>query len=109
MLQEVFNRRDVQFRHAGGPVRLPVGEAGIPARTLVLSSTTDGVAFRPPSGRQIFLGVLHWLASGRWSEPQRVVERSITEAYRDRHHLQPGDRVVMRADGLGLIVNPIER
>jgi 2-keto-4-pentenoate hydratase/2-oxohepta-3-ene-1,7-dioic acid hydratase in catechol pathway len=111
MLDESLARREMRFRLGGGEAgeaRLPIREGSIPARTLVLSGTSDGVAFRPPSGRQIFVGVVEWLASFRWHDPQRVIEPTIREAYRNRSHLQPGDQVVMHADGLGLIVNTVQ-
>jgi hypothetical protein len=63
--------------------------------------------FRPPSARQIFIGVVQWLVSLRWTTPGLIVEPTIREAHRDGHFLQPGDRVVMRADYLGLIANRI--
>lgn len=107
MIDETFARRSTSFRYADGNARLPITEVGIPATTMVLSGTTDGVAFRPPSGRQIFIGVVEWLASLRWANPRLLVERSITEARINRTHLQPGDTVTMRADYLGFLVNPI--
>lgn len=107
MVQESFSRRNRLYRYGEGQARLPIGEQGIPARTLVLSGTTDGVAFRPPSGRQLFIGVVEWLASLRWANPRLVVERSLTEARNDKTHLQPGDTVLMRADYLGFLANPI--
>lgn len=107
MLEEAFARRHTAFRHAQGQAQLPVRDDRIPARTLVLSGTTDGVAFRPPSGRQIFLGVMHWLTSLKWTRLQLLIEPTIAEAYANGHHLQPGDTVAMRADRLGIIVNRI--
>ncbi|MES2582466.1 MAG: fumarylacetoacetate hydrolase family protein [Pseudomonadota bacterium] len=107
MVKEAFKRRDVPFAFADGHARLPIPDAGIPARTIILSGTTDGVAFRRPTGRQIFVGVIEWIASLRWSQPRLFVERALTEARDNLSYLQPGDTVVMRADYLGFLVNPI--
>lgn len=107
MVAETFVRGNTAFRRGDGTVFLPVDQGVIPARTMILSGTTDGVAFRPPSNRQIFVGVVEWLASLRWGNPRLLIERTIAEAYDNKYHLQPGDAVVMRADHLGFIANPI--
>lgn len=107
MVAESFARSNTAFRYADATVALPISQGVIPAQTIVLSGTTDGVAFRPPSGRQIFTGVVEWLATFRWGNPRLLIERTIAEAYANRYHLQAGDRVLMRADHLGFIENPI--
>lgn len=108
MVEESLARRALAFPMGRNTVTLPVSAEGeIPPRTILLSGTTDGVVVRPPSGRQIFIGVVQWLGSLRWNTPGVLVERSITEAHADGHYLQPGDKVVMRADYLGVIANSI--
>ncbi|MFT3804345.1 MAG: fumarylacetoacetate hydrolase family protein [Burkholderiaceae bacterium] len=108
MVDESVARRGLAFPMGRNAVRLPITPDGaVPPRTILLSGTTDGVVVRPPSGRQIFIGVVQWLGSLRWNRPGLLVERSITEAHADGNYLQPGDNVVMRAEYLGLIVNNI--
>jgi 2-keto-4-pentenoate hydratase/2-oxohepta-3-ene-1,7-dioic acid hydratase in catechol pathway len=108
MVTESLARKALAFPMGRNTVALPIGADGaIPERTILLSGTTDGVVVRPPSGRQIFIGVTQWLVSLRWTTPSLIVERSIAEAHADGHYLQPGDQVVMRADYLGLITNTI--
>ena len=108
MVDESVARSGLAFPMGRNSVKLPITADGdVPQRTILLSGTTDGVVVRPPSGRQIFIGVIQWLGSLRWNTPGVLVERTITEAHADGHFLQPGDRVVMRAEYLGLIVNSI--
>lgn len=108
MVDESLKRRDLAYPMGRHTVRLPIDDDGaIPARTILLSGTTDGVVVRPPSARQLFIGAMQWLISLRWTTPGLVMERAIAEAHADGHYLQPGDRVVMRADDLGVIANAI--
>ncbi|MDH0864321.1 fumarylacetoacetate hydrolase family protein [Mitsuaria sp. GD03876] len=108
MLQETFARRDLAFPMGRNTVKLPIAADGtLPARTILLSGTTDGVVVRPPSARQLFIGVTQWLVSLRWTTPSLMVDRMLLEAHADGHYLQPGDEVLMRAEYLGLIANTI--
>jgi 2,4-diketo-3-deoxy-L-fuconate hydrolase len=108
MVDESVARRDLAYPMGRNTVKLPTSAEGtIPERTIVLSGTTDGVVVRPPSARQIFIGAMQWLVSLRWSTPSVLLERTIHEAHAGGHYLQPGDRVVMRADYLGVIANNI--
>lgn len=108
MVDESLARSALAFPIGRNTVTLPINADGeIPQRTILLSGTTDGVVVRPPSGRQIFIGVVQWLGSLRWNTPGVLVERAILEAHADGHYLQPGDRVIMRADYLGLIDNAV--
>jgi 2,4-diketo-3-deoxy-L-fuconate hydrolase len=108
MVDESIARRGMAFPMGRGHVRLPIGSDGlVPQRTILLSGTTDGVVVRPPSARQLFVGVAQWLVSLRWTTPGLIVEPTVREAHADGHFLQPGDQVVMRADYLGVISNKI--
>lgn len=110
MLGESRARAGLSWATQGGAARLPIDSAGtIPARTIILSGTTDGVVFRPPGVRQTFIGVMETLfAPWHWpSWRDRLVARTIGEAQAGGHYLQPGQQVVMHADGLGVISNRI--
>ena len=107
MLDRSFARATQTWRVDGATVSLPIGPHGIPARTILLSGTSDGVVFRRPSARQILIGVAEYVFGARWANPRHVVEPAIAEARRGRWYLQPGDTVLMRGDGLGIIQNRI--
>ncbi|MBB3951016.1 fumarylacetoacetate hydrolase family protein [Aureimonas jatrophae] len=98
--------RDRQWEWQGGLASLPIAGRAILPRTVILSGTTDGVVFRPPSVRQVALGILEGL-----SDPRRMrdamVGPAIREAKRDRRYLQPDDEVVGIADRLGIVRNRI--
>lgn len=108
MVQETFSRRSLAFPMGRHTVKLPIAADGtLPARTILLSGTTDGVIVRPPSARQIFVGATQWLVSLRWTTPSVLMERMLLEAHADGHYLQPGDQVLMRAEYLGFIANTV--
>ena len=107
MLDRSFARATRTWRVDGATVSLPIGPGGIPARTILLSGTSDGVIFRRPSARQILIGVAEYVFGARWGTPLHFVEPAIAEARRGRWYLQPGDTVLMRGDGLGIIENRI--
>ena len=108
MVDESIARKEVAFPMGRNTVKLAISADGaVPQRTILLSGTTDGLVVRPPSARQIFIGVVQWLGSLRWNTPGVIVERSISEAHANGRYLQPGDRVVIRADYLGVIKNTI--
>lgn len=113
MLMESRNRAARSWSTLTGmPATLPVNAEGVvAARSIILSGTTDGVVFRPPSARQTLIGVmetlffpLHWPS---WRD--RLVERTIHEAEQAGHYLQPGQQVVMHSDRLGMIRNTITK
>jgi 2,4-didehydro-3-deoxy-L-rhamnonate hydrolase len=107
ILQETFERQALRWTVDGRDVALPVNRGEVPAGTVFLSGTPDGVIFREPSARQIFLGVSELVFTLRWGDTQAVVEPLIRESARRREYLQPGDTVVMHADRLGVIRNTI--
>lgn len=79
ILAECFARAGVPMHYGGGTVSLLPRAGIIPAGAVIFSGTPAGVIFRP-------LNVLNpWV------------------------YLQPGDEVVLRADGLGVIRNRITR
>ena len=108
MVDESIARRELAFPMGRNKVKLSIDADGaIPERTIILSGTTDGVVVRPPSARQLFVGIVQWLVSMRWTTPGLVVEPTVREAHVNGNFLQPGDHVVMRADYLGVIENKI--
>ncbi|MFV3128262.1 fumarylacetoacetate hydrolase family protein [Niveispirillum sp. KHB5.9] len=110
MLAESRAKAEMSWAADGGPATLPIDNNGtIPARTIILSGTTDGVVFRPPGVRQTFIGVMETLfVPWHWSSwRDRLVARAIGEAQAGGHYLQPGQQVVMHADRLGVIHNKI--
>ncbi|ANH67677.1 hypothetical protein ABE85_09045 [Mitsuaria sp. 7] len=108
IVDESIARAKLDFPMGRNTVKLPIAaDNTIPARTLILSGTTDGVVVRPPSGRQLFIGIVQWLVSLRWTTPGLIVEPTVREGHANGHFLQPGDHVVMRAEYLGVIDNRI--
>jgi hypothetical protein len=55
-------------------------------------------------------GAATWLFGG-WSQPiaTQVIETYIRDARASRRYLQPGDRVVIQVDRLGIVANDIVR
>ena len=108
MLRETWARRGVTWEHRGTQVGLvPTGDV-IPARTLLMSGTPGGTVFAGVDARTRAAGVLAWLAGG-WDRPitAQVVEAYIRRAREARRYLQPGDRVTIHVDRLGVVDNTI--
>jgi 2,4-didehydro-3-deoxy-L-rhamnonate hydrolase len=108
MLRETWARRGVTWEHRGAQVGLtPAGDV-IPARTLLMSGTPGGTVFAGVDGRTRAAGVLAWLAGG-WDRPltAQVVEAYVRRAREARRYLQPGDRVTIHVDRLGVVDNTI--
>lgn len=96
-----------RWAFGSGERTLPIANRTIAPRTIILSGTTDGVVFRPPSTRQKMLGGLEVVLPPWRGVRQKLVEPTIREAKADRRFLQPGDEVVEHADRLGVIRNRI--
>jgi 2-keto-4-pentenoate hydratase/2-oxohepta-3-ene-1,7-dioic acid hydratase in catechol pathway len=107
ILDESFAREDRTWRFEGRPVGLPIRNGEIPARTMILSGTPDGVLYVQPTRRQLFAGLSEMFFTLHWASPNRILEPYIREAQVSGRFLEPGDEVVMRADRLGVIVNQI--
>ena len=73
LVERSFAWRERPYHHAGRVRSILPSEAGIPARSLVLSGTPGGVIFQP------------------------------TNLWRGSLYLKPGDEVVARANGLGAL------
>jgi 2-keto-4-pentenoate hydratase/2-oxohepta-3-ene-1,7-dioic acid hydratase in catechol pathway len=107
ILEETFARADMRWQWRDEVVALPVEGDHIPARTLILSGTPEGVIYRKPTLRQLFVGVSEMVFTGRWMNLQFVVEPFLREEFRSRRYLKAGDVVQMKADRLGIIDNTI--
>jgi 2-keto-4-pentenoate hydratase/2-oxohepta-3-ene-1,7-dioic acid hydratase in catechol pathway len=99
---------DRTWDHLGSPVRLPLDDSVLPARTLLLAGTPGGTVFAGVPKRTMVAGASRWLAGG-WGQPltARVVESYIKSQRKARSYLQPGDRVIIAVDRLGLIETTI--
>lgn len=108
LLAETWARRDVTWEHRGAQVSLLAPDGTIPARSLILSGTPGGTVFQGVGWGTRLRGLRGWL-SGGWSQPVAgaVMETYIREARADGSYLQPGDRVTIRVDRMGVIDNPI--
>lgn len=107
IVAESFAREGRRWRWNGAAVRLPIETGVIPARTIILSGTPDGVIYRQPTARQLFAGVSEMLFTLRWNPPNAILEPFLREAHRSGGYLEPGDEIVMRADRLGVIRNRV--
>ena len=108
MLAATWARRDVRWDHRGRQVALAAPDGTIPARALLMSGTPGGTVFAGVDLRTRAAGVVAWLAGG-WDRPvaAQVVEAYIDRARAARTYLQPGDRVTIHVDRLGIIENTI--
>jgi 2,4-diketo-3-deoxy-L-fuconate hydrolase len=107
ILDETFAREDRRWDWRGEIVALPVVNGRIPARTLILSGTPDGVIYRAPSPRALFVGFSEMVFTGQWMNLHAVVEPFLRQEYRSGRYLKAGDVVQMRAERLGSISNTI--
>lgn len=108
ILAETWARRAVTWEHRGGRVSLLAPDGTIPARALIMSGTPGGTVFQGVDWGTRLRGAWAWLRGGRSrSLVEQVVETYIAEARAARRYLQPGDRVTIRVDRLGVIENPI--
>jgi 2-keto-4-pentenoate hydratase/2-oxohepta-3-ene-1,7-dioic acid hydratase in catechol pathway len=110
ILAQTWARRDLSWEHRGKRVSL-LGESGLVSdRILVLSGTPHGTVFRGiPTGQKL-LGFLTWLLGG-WEDsiPNHAISIYIDDARSAGVYLQPGDRVAIHVDNLGVIRNEVMR
>jgi 2-keto-4-pentenoate hydratase/2-oxohepta-3-ene-1,7-dioic acid hydratase in catechol pathway len=109
IVRQTWARRDRKWEHRGSPISLPGSDGTIPTRTLILAGTPHGTVFDGIRSSQMAAGVFAWLFGG-WSKPlpAHVVDAYIGDARRAGIYLQPGDRVVIHVDRLGVINNVVE-
>lgn len=109
MLDQIWQWQDRRWRHGDATVSLLAEPDVIAARTLLMGGTPAGTAFQGVPRRAQIDGVLAWLAGG-WHRPltANVFDQYIATARQERRFLQPGDRVVVHVDFLGVIDNRVE-
>lgn len=107
ILDETFARAKRRWQWRDEVVSLPVADGRIPARTLILSGTPDGVVYRKPTPRQLFVGLSEMVFTGQWMNLHAVIEPFVREEYQSGRYLKAGDVVQMKADQLGTISNMI--
>ncbi len=110
MLARTWARRAATWEHRGARVSLLPDAGAIPARTLLMSGTPGGTVFAGVDMSARASGVLAWLGGG-WQTPltAHVVEAYIDRARAAARYLQPGDRVTIHVNRLGVIENDIVR
>jgi 2,4-didehydro-3-deoxy-L-rhamnonate hydrolase len=103
-------RRDTTWEHRGERVALPGADGVVPERALLMAGTPAGTVFRGIGLTTRAAGAAAWLFGG-WSQPiaRQVIEAYIRDARAARRYLQPGDRVLVHVDRLGVIANDIVR
>jgi 2-keto-4-pentenoate hydratase/2-oxohepta-3-ene-1,7-dioic acid hydratase in catechol pathway len=108
LLAETWARRDLAWDDRGASVRLPVVDGRIPDRTLVMSGTPEGTIFQAIGTEQRLRGLGAWLLGG-WgrSLPDHVIDAYIRDARGGDIYLQPGDRVAIHVERLGVIENEV--
>jgi 2,4-didehydro-3-deoxy-L-rhamnonate hydrolase len=101
--------KERRWDHRGAQVSLLPEPDAIPARTLLLSGTPHGTVFAGLAPRHYLFGLTSWLAGG-WNEsvPQRVIAEYVDDARSSGAYLQPGDRVEIHVDRMGVVRNRIE-
>lgn len=108
ILAQTWARRDVQWEHRGRQVALPGASGTIPDRTLIMAGTPGGTVFRGIGLATRVAGAAAWLFGG-WSKPvsRQVIEAYVRDARAAGRYLQPGDRVAIHVDRLGVIENEV--
>jgi 2-keto-4-pentenoate hydratase/2-oxohepta-3-ene-1,7-dioic acid hydratase in catechol pathway len=88
-----------------------LGEARrLPARSLIVSGTPSGTVFRGIPFSTKLAGVWRWIRSG-FTRPLTtcVIDAYVEGARAAGGYLQPGDRVSIHADRLGVLENHVTR
>ena len=110
IIGEIWKRRRTQWTYMGQPISLLGNSQQIPDRILIMSGTPQGVVFHGVPTQQKITGFLAWLMGG-WGQsvPFHAIETYIDDSKAARIYLQPGDRVVIHTDRLGVVENIITR
>jgi 2-keto-4-pentenoate hydratase/2-oxohepta-3-ene-1,7-dioic acid hydratase in catechol pathway len=108
LLAQTWARRATTWQHRGREVGLIEDGDVVPARTLVMSGTPAGTVFQGISTGQKIAGVGAWLLGG-WSRsvPDHVIDAYLSDAHARGAYLQPGDRVTVHVDLMGVIDNEV--
>jgi len=78
----------------------------IPARSLILAGTPEGTIYTGIDLPRRVEGFFRWLAFG-WGQsiPDHAIDAYIDDARSAGIYLQPGDRITIQVDNLGVIDN----
>ena len=108
LVEQTWQWQDRRWDHRGEQVSLLSEADVIPARTLIIGGTPSGTAFQGIPRRRQLAGAAAWLLGG-WNKPmaQHVMDSYIETARAEKRFLQPGDRVVVHVDRMGVIDNLI--
>lgn len=108
LLAQTWAARERRWTHHGETVGLLADPNVIPARTLLLAGTPHGTVFDGLRARHYAGGLARWLLGG-WDRPlpAHVIEAYINDARAAGAYLQPGDRVEIRVDELGILRTPV--
>lgn len=108
ILMQTEARKNRRWAFAGGKVGMPLEANRIPARTLILSGTPSGTVFEGIRTMHKVRGFLDF-ALGGWNRPmqQWVVDRYIQEERMLGRYLKAGDRVHIRVDEMGELINSV--
>jgi 2,4-didehydro-3-deoxy-L-rhamnonate hydrolase len=108
VLAQTWARTAQRWEHRGQHVSLFGGDDVIPARTLILAGTPHGTVFDGLRARHYAGGLARWLFGGwRESLPSHVVGAYIADAHAAGAYLEPGNRVEIHVDRMGVLRNPI--
>jgi 2-keto-4-pentenoate hydratase/2-oxohepta-3-ene-1,7-dioic acid hydratase in catechol pathway len=104
IVAQTWAAKDRRWEHDGTQVSLLGDSAVIPERTLLMSGTPHGTVFAGLEPKHYFGGLSRWLFGG-WDESpaMRVVDAYIDDARAARAFLQPGDRVDIRVEHMGVV------
>jgi 2-keto-4-pentenoate hydratase/2-oxohepta-3-ene-1,7-dioic acid hydratase in catechol pathway len=108
LLAETWKRRGQRWQHRDDEIGLLADDEILPARTLILSGTPSGTVFQDIGFAHKTRGVASWIFGG-WREPiaAHVIGSYVRDPAVRARYLQPGDRVTISVDGLGVIDNEI--
>jgi 2-keto-4-pentenoate hydratase/2-oxohepta-3-ene-1,7-dioic acid hydratase in catechol pathway len=108
LIDQTWQWQERRWDHHGQPVALLSEKDVIAARTLIMGGTPSGTGFQGVSRRQQVAGVVAWLWGG-WDRPvtAHVIDAYAARARVEKRFLQPGDRVVIHVDRMGVIDNRV--
>ena len=108
LLIETWKRREQRWDHHGRQVSLLAGGDVLTERTLIMAGTPSGTVFQGISPAHKAKGVARWVLDGfRRPVATYVIDAYTGDASVRARYLQPGDRVTIRVDYLGIIDNEI--
>jgi 2-keto-4-pentenoate hydratase/2-oxohepta-3-ene-1,7-dioic acid hydratase in catechol pathway len=101
-LDEIFAHAQRTFVYRSLPVPLLQTPNIIPEGTIILTSTPAGVVFNSPNAQQVMAGITPFVLSFDWGRTT-IFEPFIAGAFAADVFLKPGNEVITRVDGIGII------